>query len=72
MAAFEVSFISIRKEFLKMKVSREIASALINLFHVQIQEPANRSTTTTAFFFPAKFAEFYHGKIFLKKKSMMT
>ena len=29
-----------------MKVNEEIAFALINLFHVQIQEPASRSTTT--------------------------
>ena len=46
MAIFEVSF-SIRKEFTRKKVSGEIAFALISLFHVQIQEPASRSTTTT-------------------------
>ena len=53
MAAFEVSY-SIREEFFK-KVNGEIAFALISLFHVQIQEPASRSTTTTAFVFLAKF-----------------
>ena len=46
MAIFEVSF-SIRKEFTRKKVSGEIAFVLISLFHVQIQEPASRSTTTT-------------------------
>ena len=61
MADFELSF-SIRKEFLKKKVSGEIAFALISLFHVQMQEPASRSTR--AFVFPAKFAEFYYRKIF--------
>ena len=30
-------------------MERLIAYALIDLFHVQIQEPANRSTTTRAF-----------------------
>ena len=45
MAIFEVSF-SIRKEFTRKKVSGEIAFVLISLFHVQIQEPASRSTTT--------------------------
>ena len=54
--AFQLSF-SIREEFLKKKVSGEIAFALINLFQAQIQEPANRSTTTRAFVFLAKFAE---------------
>ena len=53
-----------QKEFLKNKVSGEIAFALISLFHVQIQEPTRRSTTTRAFVFPAKFAEFYYHKIF--------
>ena len=43
-AAFELCF-SIRKEFLKKKVSGEIAFELISLFHVQIQEPTSRSTT---------------------------
>ena len=62
-AAFEVSF-SIRKEFKKKKVSGEITFALINLFHVQIPEPASRSATTTAFVFLTKFAEFYYLKIF--------
>ena len=44
LSAFEVSF-SIRKKFSKKKSNGEIAFALISLFHVQIQEPANRSTT---------------------------
>ena len=48
----------------KTKVSREIAFVLISLFHVQIQEPASRSTTTRAFVFLPKFAEFYYHKIF--------
>ena len=61
-AAFEVSF-SIRKESEKKKVSGEITFALISLFYVQIQEPANRSTTTRAFIFLAKVAEFYDSKI---------
>ena len=34
---------------------------LIALFHVQIQQPKSRSTTTRAFVFPAKF---YYHKIF--------
>ena len=42
----------------------EIDFALIILFHVQIQEPASRSTTTRAFLFLAKFAEFYYHKTF--------
>ena len=63
MAAFELCF-SIRKEFLKKKVSGEIAFDLISLFYVQIQEPTGRSTTTRAFAFLAKFAEFYYYKIF--------
>ena len=36
-AAFELCF-SIKKEFLKKKVSGEIAFELISLFHVDIQE----------------------------------
>ena len=52
-AAFEVSF-SIRNEFLKKKVNGEIAFVVINLFHMQIQKPASRSTTTKAFVFLAK------------------
>ena len=49
MAAFELSF-SIRKELKKKRklVERLIAFALIDLFHIQIQEPASRSTTTRA------------------------
>ena len=42
----------------------EIDFALIILFHVQIQEPATRSTTTRAFVFLAKFTEFYYHKTF--------
>ena len=49
-----------QKEFLKKKVSGEIAFYLISLFYEQIQEPTRSSTTTRAFVFPAKF---YH-KIF--------
>ena len=63
MAAFELCF-SIRKEFLKKKVSGEIAFESIILFHVQIQEPTSRSTTMRALVFLAKFAEFYQHKIF--------
>ena len=63
MAAFELC-LSIRKEFLKKKVSGEIAFELISLFHVLVQEPASRSTTTRAFVFLTKFAEFYYHKIF--------
>ena len=43
------------KNFKKKKVNGEIAFALISFFHVQIQEPASRSTTTRAFVFLAKF-----------------
>ena len=60
MAAFELCF-SIRKEFLKKKVSGEIAFELISLYHVQ--EPTSWSTTTRAFVFLAKFAEFYYQTI---------
>ena len=63
MAVFEICF-SISKEFLKKKVSGEIALELISLFHVQIQEPTSRSTTTRAFVFLANFAEFYYREIF--------
>ena len=62
-AAFELCF-SIRKEFLKKKVSGEIAFELISLFHVQIQEPTSMSTTKTALVFLAKFAEYYYHKMF--------
>ena len=51
-------------EFLKKKVSREIAFELISFFHVQIQEPTSMSTTTRPFVFLAKFLEFYYHKIF--------
>ena len=67
MTAFEVSF-SIRKKFYKKKVSREIAFALIGLFHVKIFHVIfhvkSRSTTTKAFVFLAEFTEFYYHKIF--------
>ena len=63
-AAFELCF-TIRKEFLKNKVSGEIVFELISLFHVQIQKPTSRSTTTRAFAFLAKFAEFYYPKKYL-------
>ena len=55
---------SIRKEFLKKKVSGEITFDIITLFNVQIQEPTSRSPTTRAYVFLAKFAEFYYHKIF--------
>ena len=47
-----------------MEVRGEIAFELISLFHVQIQELTSRSTTTTAYVFLAKFADFYYHKIF--------
>ena len=46
-AALDLYF-SIRKNFLKKKVSGEIAFDLISLFHVQIQEPTRSSTITSA------------------------
>ena len=52
------------KNLKNKKVSGEIDFALIILFHVQIQEPASRSTTTRAFVFLAKFTEFYYHKTF--------
>ena len=39
------------KNLKKRKVTGEIAFALISLFHVQVQEPVSRSTTTRAFVF---------------------
>ena len=48
-------------------MSGEIAFDLIGLFHVQIREPTSRSTTTRAFVFLAKFAEFYYHK-YLKQE----
>ena len=62
-ADFELCF-SIRKEFLKKRVSGEIAFDLISLFHAQIQESTGKSTTTRGFVFLAKFAEFYYHEIF--------
>ena len=55
---------SVIKEFLKKEVNGEIAFELINLFHLQIQQPTSRSTTTRANIFLAKFANFYYHKIF--------
>ena len=66
-SAFELFYY--QKEFVKKKVSREIAFDAISLFHVQIQEPTRGSTTMGAFVFPAKF---YYHKIFENKKSMTT
>ena len=63
-AAFELYYL---KEFVKKKVSGEIAFDVISLFHVQIQEPTRSSTTTRAFVFPAKF--YYHN---IWNKSMTT
>ena len=62
-ATYELSLV-LEKNFLKKEVSGEIAFALINLFQVQIQDPAGSSTTTTAFLFPERFAEFYYHKMF--------
>ena len=39
-------------QFLKKKVSGEIAFDLISLFHIQIQEPARSSTTMHLSFLP--------------------
>ena len=44
-----------QKEFVKKKVSGDIAFDVISWFHIKIQEPARGSTTTRAFVFPAKF-----------------
>ena len=64
MAVFEISF-SMRKVFLGKKISGEISFAFISLFScAKLQEIASRSTATRAFVFLAKFAEFYHHKIF--------
>ena len=58
---------SIRREFLKKKVSGDFAFDLIGLFHVQIQESTGRSTTMRDFVFLKKFAEFYYHKIFERR-----
>ena len=58
-SAFELFYY--QKEFVKKKVSGEIAFDVISLFHVQIQEPIRHSSTTGVFIFPAKF---YYRKIF--------
>ena len=62
-----MNYILVLKDLLKKKVIGEIPFDLISLFHVQIQEPKSRSTTTTAFVFLAKFAQFYYHKIFEKE-----
>ena len=66
MSGAESSF-SIRKEFLKKKISGDIAFELISLFHVQIQEPTSSSAATRAFVILEKIAEFYYLKIFETK-----
>ena len=64
MAVFEISF-SMRKVFLGKKISGEISFALISLFScAKLQEIASRSTAIRSFVFLAKYAEFYHHKIF--------
>ena len=57
MAAFQLCF-SIKKGIFKKKVSGEIAFELIIFFHGQTQEPTRRSTTTKAFVYLEKFANF--------------
>ena len=59
-----MNYVLVSERILKKKVIGEIVFDLISLFHVQIQEPTSRSTTTRAFVFLAKFAEFYYHKIF--------
>ena len=46
-------------EFLKKKVSGEIAFDLISFFHVQIQEPTRSSASTRAFVFLGKFLKIF-------------
>ena len=58
------NYVLLSDRIFKKKVSGEIAFDLTSLFHVQNQEPTCRSTTTRAFVFLAKFAEFYYHKIF--------
>ena len=62
-----LNYILVLKGLLKKKVIGEIPFDLISLFHVQIQEPKSRSTTTAAFVFLGNFAESYYRKIFGKK-----
>ena len=62
MAVF--NYVLASERILQNKVSGEIAFDLISFFQVQLQEPTSRSTTTRAFNFLAKFAEFYYHKIF--------
>ena len=54
------NYVLVSEKIKKKKVSGEIAFDLIGLFHVKIQEPTIRSTTTRAFAFLAKFAGCYH------------
>ena len=56
-----MNYVLVSERILKKKVIGEIVFDLISLFHVQIQEPTSRSTTTRVFVFPAKF---YYHKIF--------
>ena len=53
-----------RKEFKEEKVRGETNFALTSLLHVEIQKPASRSTTSRAFVFLEKFAEFHYHKKF--------
>ena len=57
-----------QKEFVKKKVSGEIAFDVISLFHVQIQEPKRRSTTTRA----CLSCKILLSQNIWNKKSMMT
>ena len=57
------NYVLVSEKILK-KESGEIAFDLISLFHVQIQEPTSRSTTTITFVSLAKFDEFYYHKLF--------
>ena len=53
------NYVLVSDRILKKKGSGKIAFDFIGLFHVQIKQPTNRSTTTRAFVFLAKFAELY-------------
>ena len=66
------AYVLVSEKIFKKKVSGEITFDLISLFHVQIQEPTRSSTATSAFVFPAKFAEFLSSQNILNKKSMRT
>ena len=56
-----LNYVLLSERICKKKVSGEIASDVITLFYLQIQEPTRLSSTTIAFVFPAKF---YYHKIF--------